>query len=111
MEWFEAHQGLLAIFITIVIALLSFLYKVWERSHSDLKIIKATYGKNDLKADITKQLNRRIKHGYLKTPVTNNIPGSDPAPHETKILRLVYWYKGKRHRREFIEAIDEIDLP
>ncbi|OGL35046.1 hypothetical protein A3F65_01750 [Candidatus Saccharibacteria bacterium RIFCSPHIGHO2_12_FULL_47_16b] len=93
----------------VFVALLGFVYKVWEKSHRKLKIIKAVYGKNNLTQDIAKNLNRKIKNNKLHVQLTNEI-GGDPAKGERKIARIKYWYDGKRHKVEYVE-LEIIDLP
>jgi hypothetical protein len=94
----------LIILIPIILALVGW---YWMRG---FKIIYAVYGRNREKVRITRRLNALIKRGRLDVVLDNCIPGSDPAPHITKIGTVIFRYNGRLYKRQFLEG-ESIDLP
>jgi len=68
-------------------------------SENQFRIIKAIYGTNDNKIDVTKEHIRKIKNNRLDVTVTNIITESDPDPGVKKHLTIEYIYKGKKHNK------------
>lgn len=58
-----------------------------------LRILEAKYGRGNVFADITKELNNRIKNGRLQVTITNQIVG-DPLKGTEKEAVILYEYDG-----------------
>ncbi len=79
--------GVIAVWITYKV------YAMFNLSRSDLKIIKATYGTDTKKIDITNELNNAIVDNKLSILINNNIAG-DPHRHQLKKAIVKYTYNG-----------------
>lgn len=90
----------LSFFLVIMAYKLIQLYRVSKR---DFKILKATYGKNELTIDITKELNGAVSNKSLVIVLSNNIAG-DPCYGVSKIGKIKYQYCGKIFEKDYIEG-------
>ncbi len=86
------------------------IYLWWKVSNSELKIIKATYGKDRKTIDITDYLNSQIQDNKLNVPVRNEVFGEDPIVRANKEAVVKYKYKGEVDQKVFPEYGD-IVLP
>ena len=60
-----------------------------------LKVLRATYGANNIRVDITSELNKAVIDNKLKIVISNAIAG-DPIPGIVKVASVHYEYAGKR---------------
>jgi hypothetical protein len=59
------------------------------------KVVKAEYGAEDQKTDVTKSVAARLVNGSLLIQADNETLGGDPAPGKTKQLEVTVEYNGK----------------
>lgn len=72
-------------------------------------IVKALYGHQDSRVDVTDQLNRAIRDGKLHVHVGNQL-GGDPCPGTQKNIVVTYRYRDQEPTQTFAEGTD-LDLP
>ncbi len=82
-----------------------------KRRHSSMEdekglyVITATYGIGDRVVDVTQELDLAIRNNGLSINVENALaPTGDPAPGETKELRVSYGIEGKRYLKNVREG-------
>ena len=88
------------------------LFSLYRLSISEnlFRIIKATYGTNDNKIDVTNEYIREIKDNGLDITVTNKIANGDPDPNVKKHLTIEYIYNGEKHKKTVKEQA-RVQLP
>lgn len=74
-----------------------------------LVIVKAIYGHQDTRVDVTDRLNRAIRDGKLRVHVGNEI-GGDPCPGIQKDLIVTHRYGDEEPTQTFLEGTD-LELP
>jgi len=97
------------VFFVVLIILIGKVYDKIKIKNRKLKIIKATYGSDDNFIDITRELNNRVTDNKLKTVLSNDIAG-DPHRGIRKKGEIVYKFKGKKIKKDYIEG-ETIELP
>jgi len=88
------------------------LFSLYRLSISEnlFRIIKATYGTNDNKIDVTKEYISKIKDNRLDITVTNEIAKGDPDPGVKKHLTIEYIYNGEKQKKNVKEQA-RVQLP
>jgi len=88
------------------------LFSLYRLSISEnlFRIIKATYGTNDNKIDVTKEYISKIKDNKLDITVTNEIAKGDPDPGVKKNLTIEYIYNGEKQKKTVKEQA-RVQLP
>lgn len=61
-----------------------------------LEILSASYGAGDSRADLTEKLRQAVAEGSLRITVSNDLAGGDPAPNQSKELRIEYKLDGQQ---------------
>jgi vacuolar-type H+-ATPase subunit E/Vma4 len=64
--------------------------------YGTLRIDRATYGSGFRTTDVTSRLNSQIRGNQLNLRVDNDTMGGDPAPSQSKALRVEYSFDGRR---------------
>jgi|GEM_PF-415210 len=77
---------------------------------SGLQILRGVYGAHNRSVDVTSRLNSEIRRGRLNLQVTNDTMGGDPAPGQSKTLRVQYRYNGRQSEVAVNEG-DDLNLP
>jgi hypothetical protein len=78
--------------------------------YSGFQIFRGEYGAGNRVMDVTNRLNSQIRGGQLNIQVTNANMGGDPAPGQSKTLRVQYSYNGRQSEAVVNEG-DELRLP
>ncbi len=63
----------------------------------NLEILRANWGVPGGGVDVTGLIASRLQGGHLELPVTRDTMGSDPAPGQTKLLKVLYVWQGLRY--------------
>src|SRR5205085_34186 len=63
-----------------------------------LQITRAIYGANYRNADVTTRLNSQITGNQIELRVNNDSMGGDPAPNQSKTLRVDYTFDGRTNQ-------------
>ncbi len=74
-----------------------------------LVVVKALYGYEDTRVEVTDHLNKAIRDGRLRLHVGNQIAG-DPCPGFQKNVVVTYRYGDQEPTQTFAEGTD-LDLP
>jgi hypothetical protein len=83
--------------------------RAFQASQRKLRIIKATYGTNTKKIDITNELNNAIVDNKLKIIIDNNIAG-DPHRRESKKAVVKYIFNEQQYDIE-CDEYGVLELP
>jgi hypothetical protein len=78
--------------------------------YSGFQIFRGEYGVGNRVMDVTNRLNSQIRNGQLNIQVTNSNMGGDPAPGQSKTLRVQYSYNGRQSEAVVNEG-DDLRLP
>jgi hypothetical protein len=78
--------------------------------YSGFQIFRGEYGVGNRVMDVTNRLNSQIRNGQLNIQVTNDNMGGDPAPGQSKTLRVQYSYNGRQNEAVVNEG-DNLNLP
>jgi class 3 adenylate cyclase len=74
-----------------------------------LKILSATYGRDEKQFDVTEKLRTMTKNNVLEVTSDNHL-GGDPLPFKVKVLRIVYSVNGEE-RTKLVPEHDNVRLP
>jgi hypothetical protein len=74
-----------------------------DSNGSQLEILRAVYGSDNVRADVTEELRDRIRGGSLKTIASNSLKG-DPEVGQVKNLTIEYRYGGVTLTNQFREG-------
>jgi hypothetical protein len=75
-----------------------------DRDPDGLKILRAEYGTNSNRIDITHRLSQRVIMNRLTARVNNDLAGDDPARDQVKRLWVTYSVEGREMRRDVKEG-------
>ncbi len=75
-----------------------------DRDPDGLKILRAEYGTNNNRIDITHRLSQRVIMNRLTARVNNDLAGNDPARDQQKRLWVTYSVEGREMRRDVKEG-------
>ena len=82
----------------------------WPGGGGRLQIMRASFGAGDRNSDVTSRLASQVQGDQLNMSVTRDTMGADPAPGQTKRLKVIYLWQGLRYETNVPEG-GTITLP
>jgi hypothetical protein len=82
----------------------------WPGGGGQLQILRATFGAGDRNADVTSRLASQLQSDTLNVTVNRDSMGGDPAPGQTKRLKVIYLWQGLRYETNVPEG-GTVSLP
>ncbi len=82
----------------------------WPGGGGRLQIMRASFGAGDRNADVTSRLASQVQGDQLNMAVTRDTMGGDPAPGQTKRLKIIYLWQGLRYETNVPEG-GTVSLP
>ena len=74
------------------------LFRSGNGSYGTLRIDRAIYGSSYRSSDVTARLSSQVRNNQLDLRVDNNTMGGDPAPSQSKTLRVDYTLNGRTNQ-------------
>ena len=69
----------------------------WPGGGGRLQILRATFGAGQNDVDVTSRLASQVQGDTLNMQVNRGTMGTDPAPGQTKRLKVIYLWQGLRY--------------
>jgi hypothetical protein len=82
----------------------------WPGGGGQLQIMRAMFGAGDRNSDVTSRLASQLQGERLNMAVNRDTMGGDPAPGQTKRLKVIYLWQGLRYETNVPEG-GTITLP
>jgi hypothetical protein len=82
----------------------------WPGGGGQLQIMRAMFGAGDRNSDVTSRLASQLQGDRLNMAVNRDTMGGDPAPGQTKRLKVIYLWQGLRYETNVPEG-GTITLP
>lgn len=81
-----------------------------SRYGSNIQIVSAHYGNWNRNVDVTQRLQAQMRNGEIHMQVSDAAMGTDPAPGQSKTLRVEYMVNGQRQQAVVREG-ETLNLP
>lgn len=82
----------------------------WPGGGGRLQIMRASFGAGDRNTDVTSRLASQVQGDQLNMAVNRDTMGGDPAPGQTKRLKIIYLWQGLRYETNVPEG-GTVSLP
>jgi hypothetical protein len=82
----------------------------WPGGGGRLQIMRAMFGAGERNVDVTSRLTSQLRGDTLNMAVNRDTMGGDPAPGQTKRLKVIYLWQGLRYETNVPEG-GVVDLP
>jgi hypothetical protein len=82
----------------------------WPGGGGRLQIMRASFGAGDRNTDVTSRLASQVQGDTLNMAVNRDTMGGDPAPGQTKRLKIIYLWQGLRYETNVPEG-GTVSLP
>lgn len=76
----------------------------WPGGGGQLQIMRASFGAGNRNADVTSAVAAQVRGDQLNMRVDRGTMGSDPAPGQTKRLKVIYLWQGLRYETNVPEG-------